>query len=165
MKTSPVGEHVSLMDTSITFFKSSFTFFLNYSHGKFGSLFPKESQLRQSRATQPYLMTSLVCAVFNFVCDHTTGVVRPTRLRQMDMGSLTCAHTFWCEPYSQRGVRNKRVCTSCADSEGQENYHGIESRVFGFEFGRSSHIATPYPPSPPSSFPLPMLRWEIHCFA
>ena len=32
---------------------------------------PKESQLRQSRATQPYLMTSLAHAVS--LCDHTTG--------------------------------------------------------------------------------------------
>ena len=34
-------------------------------------------------------MTSLACAVF--FCDPTTGCVRPTLLRQMDMGSLTCA--------------------------------------------------------------------------
>ena len=32
--------------------------------------FPEESQLRQSRATLPELMTSLVSAVF--LCDHTT---------------------------------------------------------------------------------------------
>ena len=37
-----------------------------FSHGKFGSLwvaFPEESQLRQSRATRLYVITSLVYAV------------------------------------------------------------------------------------------------------
>ena len=33
--------------------------------------FPEESQLRQTRATQPLLIINLMYAVF--LCDHTTG--------------------------------------------------------------------------------------------
>ena len=51
--------------------------------------FPKESQLRQSRATQPSLITSLVYV--EYFCVTTPPAVRPTLLRQTAMGSLTCA--------------------------------------------------------------------------
>ena len=44
--------------------------------------------------------------------------VRPTFLRQMDMGSLTCAYKFGCVLYTRKGGSgtNKQVCTR-VDSE------------------------------------------------
>ena len=70
---------------------------------------PEESQLRQNRATQPYLSVSLVYAVF--LCGHTTGCWGLPLLRQLDMGSLTCTRS---------GVRHKQVCAR-VDSEGQKH--------------------------------------------
>ena len=43
--------------------------------------------------------------------------MRPTLLRQMDMASLTCTHTFGCAPYTSRGISRKQVCMR-VDSEG-----------------------------------------------
>ena len=77
--------------------------------------FPEESQLRQSRATQPEINTSLVYAVF-FVCDYTTGC---------DACSFTTDgygifNKFGWALYTRRGVRHTHVCTSVY-SEGQKN--------------------------------------------
>ena len=61
--------------------------------------FPEESQLRQSRATLPELMTSLVSAVF--LCDHTIGC-EAYSLRPMEMGYLTCAQ-MWVPCRTHKG--------------------------------------------------------------
>ena len=45
--------------------------FLEFFSWEIGAASPEESQLRQSRAIQPELITNLVCAVF--LCDNTTG--------------------------------------------------------------------------------------------
>ena len=52
---------------------------------------------------------------------HTPPAVRPTLLRQMDMGPLTCAHIWVCAVslYTRMGVRHKQVCTR-VDLEGQK---------------------------------------------
>ena len=88
-----------------------------------------------------------MCAIFS--CFHTTGCARrgATLLRQMDMGSLTCAH-IWKST-------NKQVCTRVDSSEGQKNSsspstartEGIEPRVCI----PTLYITTePRPPPPPS---------------
>ena len=72
--------------------------------------------------------------------------VRPTLLRQMDMGSLTCAQICLRAVHMKGLVRHKQVCTR-VDSEGQKKlflalpHQGIEPRVFGFELKLYSHWA------------------------
>ena len=78
----------------------------------------------------------------------------PTLLREIDVGSLTCAQISICAKGGAGGrVRHKQVCTR-VDTGGQKKtvslcllHQGIEPRVLGFEFHLSNHWATS--PSPP----------------
>ena len=100
-----------------------------FSHGKFS----KESQ-QLSRTTPPYSITTLVYA--EFLCDHIPPAVRPTPLRQMDMGSLT----FWVRAVNTKGGQAKKKSQELTRRDRKTApsttlpHQGIEPRVFGFEF-------------------------------
>ena len=74
--------------------------------------------------------------------------VRPTLLRQMDMGSLTCAQ-IWVRAVHTKGGQAQTSLRKSWLGGTQKNLflRGIELRVFGFEFQLSNHPAT----SPPLS--------------
>ena len=72
--------------------------------------------------------------------------VRPTLLRQMDMGSLTYTQIWVRAVHTKGGVRHKQVCILEWTLGGQEislslrlPHQGIEPRVFGFEFRCTNH--------------------------
>ena len=121
---------------------------------EFRSLFPEESQLRQS-----YYPTSINYwpSVWYF-CVAKALAVRPTLLWQMDMGSVTCVHIWVCAIHMKgRGVRCKQVCTR-VDSEGQKDCltlprQWLEPRIFRFEFRHTNHWAT-------SPVFLPLCSWR-----
>ena len=73
--------------------------------------------------------------------------VRPTLLRQMDMGSLTCEQ-IWVRPvHTKREVRHKHVCTR-VDSAGQNKARsepapsGDRTQGLPIEFQLSNHLDT-----------------------
>ena len=74
--------------------------------------FPEESQLRQSRATQPELTWCM-----QYFCVTIPPAVRPTLLRQMDMGSLTCAQNWVLAVHTKGGPGACKQATEL-DSEG-----------------------------------------------
>ena len=74
------------------------------------SLFPRKASCDRVALPNISIMTSLVYAVL-FVCDRTnTRQWGLTLLRQMDMGSLTCAHLCVRAGYTRTGVSYKQVC-------------------------------------------------------
>ena len=94
--------------------------------------FLKESQLRQSRATQPCL--SITHHVYTVLCDHTTGCCEAYCFMTYGYGIFNVrTHLGVC----RMAVRSKQVCTRI-DQEGQKNVtylprQGFEPRVFGFD--------------------------------
>ena len=96
------------------------------------------------RATQPYLITILVCAVFSF--DHTTGCEAYSFTTDGD-GRDGRAHKCGCVPYTQRGSGIERSAQELTRRDRKQLHltlprQGIELRVFGFEFRLSNHRAT-----------------------
>ena len=81
-----------------------------------------------------------------FLCNHTTGCVRHTLLRQMGMGSLTCAQ-IWVQVEHTKGGHARTSLHKSWLGETQKTVpqpappQGIEPWVFGFEFRRSNHRA------------------------
>ena len=116
-------------------------------HGQIGLLFPWKAS---SHSTVLPSFFVLLCAVFSCFC--ASGCEAYIRLlRQMDMGSLTCAQ-MWV-----RVVHTRQAHTSLHKSwlGGIEKLplQGVEPRVFGFEFWRTnplSHVRLPLCPG--SSF-------------
>ena len=91
----------------------------------------------------PTLINYYVYAVF--LCVTIPPAVTPTLSRQMDMGSLTCAHTC-CVPYTRSGIGHKQVLAQELTRRDRKNVsdhaqpsQGIEPRVFGFELRCSNH--------------------------
>ena len=89
-------------------------------------------------------------------CFHvsTPPAVRPTILRQMDMGSLTCAQ-MWAVPYTRRRVRHKQVCTTQESTRRGRTTVRHPAPAKGSNPGctdlNSDSLTTePRPPSPPS---------------
>ena len=72
-----------------------------------------------------------------YLCVSIPPAVRPTLLRQMDRGSLTCAQIWVRAITHEAGSMYKQVCTR-VNSEGQKKMsltlpsQGIEARVFEF---------------------------------
>ena len=111
-------------------------------HGAFGIRSPGKASSRSTALPRFFFFLS---ALFSY--SYTTGC-QAYCFTTDGYGSLNLAHKFGCVPYTRRGVRHKRVCTS-VDSEGQKNCpppcppkHGIEPRVFGFQFRLSDQLAT-----------------------
>ena len=89
-------------------------------------------------------------------------------LRQMDMGSLTCAQIWVSAVHTKRGgggegIRHNQVCTRVVDPDRQKKLpyvspcpaRGSNPKVFGVEFRLSTHWATCVPP-PPITPPPPL---------
>ena len=119
----------------------------NAMHGKFGLLSQGKASSHSTVATHVvFAFCCFLSCVSGSAFVFPYHLMRPAHLRQMDMGSLTCAQT-WVRAvaYTQKGVRHKQVCTR-VDSEGQEKlfrvtlpHQGIEPRVFAFELRLSSN--------------------------
>ena len=69
--------------------------------------------------------------------------VWPTLLRQMDMGSLTCAQIWVRAAHTKGGQAQASLHKSRLGGTEELSLtlprQGIEPRVFGFEFGRTNH--------------------------
>ena len=111
----------------------------NFSHGKFGSLSPRKAGC--NRVALPNLNQVLVCIVHAvLLCVTIPLIVRPTLLRQIDTGSLTCVH-IWMSAVHTKGGQAQTKHQHKSWLEGTETNcptlctaKGIEPRVFGFEF-------------------------------
>ena len=89
-------------------------------------LFPMGNSCRFPRG-KPAATESRYTALLNYysVCSIFFSVtippaVRPTLLRQMDMGSITCAHNLGACRAHEREVMHKQVCTKRVGSERQK---------------------------------------------
>ena len=93
------GDIVYLFTAVTFFFFTTVLSHWNSSHGKFGLLFPGESQLRQSRATQPSVHTGC----FSVFIIH--------RILTWTTGSLTCAQGIMHAIAHGEARTHVRVCT------------------------------------------------------
>ena len=107
---------------------------------------PDADGVRTSDLESDALSTELpphpMCAVFS--CFHIPSAVRPTLLRQIGMGSLTCAQIWVRAVHTNGGQVQTSLHKSWPGWPEKLLFltmprQGIEPRVFGFEFRRTNH--------------------------
>ena len=117
--------------------------FLVPMHAKFGLL--SQEKASSHSAVLPRFF-SFSC--MQYFCVSIPPAVRPTVIRQMDMGSLTCAHMWVRAVYTRKGGGSgtkksaQELTRRDRKTVPQNPRQRIEPRVFGFEFRLSNYWAT-----------------------